>query len=383
MAGIAAARSAGIRVLAVDGDRGAPGLDAADAALVVDVTDPHAVVDAVRSHGVQPHGAVSFVADAGMAAVGALCEAFDLAGNDRTLARRMTDKSEQRAIWSQAGVPCPRWHVAGDLAEARHAVQAIGGGDLIVKPVDSAGSRGISRLTSTDDLEIAVAQALACSRSRRLLVEEFVVGTEYAVETFGDGARTTVLAVSRKIKVPGYDGTVASELVSVQDETSDHVAQLAIRAVDALGWRSGPGHVEILRDDATGACVLVEAAGRGGGFMVAEGFVPAVSGFDLLGATARQAVGMSPGPIAPERHAAVLRFFPSRPGTVSCIEGFEAAARISGVLALPLVEPGDVVGTPTSDAARLGFILASGATAAEAMMRADEAERLIRFEVVP
>lgn len=45
---------------------------------------------------------------------------------------------------------------------------------LIVKPTDSAGSKGVTRVDRAEDLEDAVKYALKHSISERVIVEEFI-----------------------------------------------------------------------------------------------------------------------------------------------------------------------------------------------------------------
>lgn len=376
------ARRLGLEVLALDGDAAAPGLAEADRAAVVDISDPEAVVDAVRRAGVRPSGVVSVVAEAGQRSAAAVREAFQLPGATVETTRALTDKGVQRRLWSAAELPCPSWRLAQSADGVVEAVSELGG-ETIVKPVDSAGSRGITRLSGEhDDPGAAAMRALSASRSGTAIVERFVVGTEFAVETLGCAGQHHVLAVTSKRKVPGSGDTVAMELSTpdLPEVVIEEVADLAARALSALGYVDGPGHTEILRSD-DGALTLVEAAGRGGGFMVAQRLVPVVSGVDLLQQTVRLAVGREAHGAPDQRRPVVLRFFPSSPGIVRAIEGFPAARSVPGVEAGAFVAVGDRVGGPCTDGDRLGYILATGASTAEARTRADEAAALVAFEI--
>jgi biotin carboxylase len=381
--GIAAARAAGLKVLALDGDPDAPGLKAADLGSVADVRDPEAVLRAVRALGLRPSGAISFAAEAGMLSAAAVREAFGLPGPGMDLALSLTDKLRQRRAWTLAGVPGPRWEAARSIEEAASAASRIGF-PLVVKPCDSAGSRGVSKVESGGELRAAASAAFDASRSKTVLVESHMAGTEFTVETFSERGRTHVLAVTSKTKVPGTGGTVANELATpdLPGPAVDAVAQAAVDALAALGYSDGPGHSEVIMgpDLKPG---LVESAGRGGGFMVFDMLVPRLSGYDIATACALQAVGLEPPPVRLRSRAGVLRFFPSRPGTVRGWSGFEEAAAVEGVSAGPFVAEGEKVGSVHGDADRLGFIFTEASTPALARGLADRAESLIHFDVSP
>ena len=377
--GIHRARRVGLRVLALDGDAAAPGLAEADRGLVVDIRDPRAVVAAVESSSIVPAGAISFVAEAGMPAAASLRERFGLPGPNSRLTLALTDKAEQRKAWLAAGIPGPRWSLARTVAEAEAALAQIGL-PAIIKPVDSAGSRGVTKIETPDQFASAAASAFASSRSGRVLVESYMNGQEFTVETFAAAGRTTVLAVTEKIKVPGTGGTVAMELATPDRPKSEveAVAAAAVAALTALGHTDGPGHTEvILGPQGPG---LVESAGRGGGFMVFEGLIPLASGFDAATACALQAVGLiPPAPGDGPRRAVVLRFFPSRRGVVRAVEGLEKANALSDVKAGAFVAVGDRVGQARSDGDRLGYVLAAADSPGNARRLADRAQACVRF----
>jgi biotin carboxylase len=384
LSGIRAAKEEGLLVLAIDGSSEAPGFGMADRFAVADIRDPRAVLDALLASGIRPSGAIAFVTDAGMAAAAALREAFDLPGPRADLVRRLTDKCHQRRAWSASNIAGPNWFCVMTEPEAAAAIDELGQTDIIIKPSDSAGSRGVSVVERGEDWRPAFAAASAASRSGNVIIETFIRGVEYTVETFSHRGKANVLAVTEKRKVAGTRGTVAVELASpsIPAEAVAAIGKLAIDALAALGHTDGAGHTEILRK-ADGSLWLVEAAGRGGGFMVAEGLVPRASGFALDRACALQAVGLEPPPV-PEgpKRAFVLRFLPTRPGIVAGMSGFDRARDIGNVVCEPLVAVGDRVGRAVTDAARLAYILSWADDRAEAISLADRAEACLRIDVV-
>lgn len=385
MAGIAAAQRAGLRVLALDSDARASGLEVADAGIVVDIRDTTAVIDAVINSGISLDGAAAFAAEAGMRALGALRDHFGLPGPGLEVLGTLSNKAKQRRAWHDAGLANPRfWR---EVATIEAGLDAIADADsaVLVKPVDSAGSRGITRLGTNArpvQRQTAIEVAFTASTTRHAIVESVLPGREYTVETFGDGTETHVLAVTVKRKVPGTEDTVADELASPDEDsaTIEAISDLARQALESVRYREGPGHVEVMQDPGDGPA-LIEAAGRGGGFLVFERLVPLASGYDIVTASALQAVGQTPPPVGSDRRAVLIRFFPSRPGRVRGFSGFEDAAMIHGVEAGSFVNLGDETSAAASDGDRLGYILTSGATPQQARARADAAEQRISFDI--
>jgi biotin carboxylase len=380
--GIKAARMAGLNVIAVDADSNAQGIHHANRFVEADIRNSSAVIAAISEAGIRPDGAIAFCNEAGMITAAFIREFFDLPGSRTDVTKALTNKGIQRAKWTEANILGPRWFVARSKPEVPAALEKLGG-KVIFKPVDSAGSRGVNVINSLEDWENAFAMALAHSISGEVIIEQFIEGVEHTVESFTHRGETHILAVTSKKKVPGTHGTVACELFTAQfDEvTLNRVGSLVGNALAALGYSDGPGHTEFILTIG-GQMFLVESAGRGGGFMVADGLVPLTSGFDLARACAQQAVGIEPmSPVVGQRKSVVLRFIPSRPGKVVSISGFTPADEISGVVSEPMVSLGQDLGTAVSDGDRMAFILASGDTLNEATAKADEREEKIRIVV--
>lgn len=380
--GIREARAAGLKVLAIDTDPNAEGFADADQVLNIELGDHDAVIRALHAEGKNIQGAVSFVSEVGMMLAARIREEFDLPGPRTELTRRLIDKAVQRRIWEEKGVPGPQWAVFRDEKAALAAMPKLGF-PMIIKPTDSSGSRGVTKIESAEEnLSEAIARAFEFSRSGQVILETFIDGTEFTVEVFAADGNIHVLAVTEKKKVEGTRGTVACELATPQRsrEVVVRIADSVVAAFRALEYTEGPGHAEvILKND--GSVGLVEVAGRGGGFMVFDGLVPKASGINIARLTALQAAGLPVGEIINRGRSCVLRFFPSRPGVLRNISGFEQANKIAGIEAAPFSKAGARFHRASVDGDRLGYILSCAESPGQAQELADQAEYLINFEI--
>ena len=99
------ARSRGLRVAAVDRNRDAPGLAAADVAEVVDFADVESVVAASRRTGA--NGVLTVSADRAVPVVAAVAEELGLPGIGSETARLLTHKRAMRETLGRARLPQP------------------------------------------------------------------------------------------------------------------------------------------------------------------------------------------------------------------------------------------------------------------------------------
>ncbi|MBI4354996.1 MAG: ATP-grasp domain-containing protein [Candidatus Omnitrophica bacterium] len=381
MPAIATAKALGLQVIAVDANPVAPGFTLADVSRVVDVRDIAGCLKVAR--GFQVDGVVSICTESAVATVAALAEELGLPGVSRAAAQAATDKFVMRSRWAATGLPGPAFAQASTLAEAVPAAREIGY-PVVVKPVDNAGSRGVSRIDVESALPAAFDRALSQSLSRRVILEEFMDGVEATVESFTWQGKTQVLAMSEKVRIP-FPACVSISLSyppSFAAEVQQAIQQVVCRAIKALGIDQGPTHTEVLVTSR--GIKLVELAARGGGFGIVHQIVPIVSGVDLVRATIQVALGLQPDITPQYARAAVLRFFqPQAFGTVRRIRGVEDAKRMEGIVEVVMeVKPGQLLGPITRDGERPGYLIASAPTRELALQYADAAERAVRFEVV-
>ena len=182
--GIKRAKDFGCHVVVSDLNPNAPGFALADDRLIASTYDPaETLAAAERYHRtVRPiDGVITIGCDAPLT-VATVAERLRLPGIPVEAARLAQDKLAMKRRFAEAGVPVP-WFTA--LADA-HQLAAIikrRGHDLVVKPVDSRGSRGVQRLKGGMDLEAVWKRAAAQSPTRRVMVEEYLRGPQISTES--------------------------------------------------------------------------------------------------------------------------------------------------------------------------------------------------------
>lgn len=380
------AKSMGIKVFAIDADPNAEGFEDADISFCVDIFDTDAIIAKLNSLNIKPDGVSNFTSEAGMIPAAELREVFNLNGIKKAEVPFFTNKSKQRERWDASGVFGPSWITAQTFEEAKRKINHLNY-PVIIKPVDSAGSRGITKL---DELYFFTKEifhhAISNSRKGLAIIEEFIEGTEYTAEVFAHNGVIQLYAVTEKKKVPGTSDTVANQLFTPVNESKifKEIEEKVIKAFKAVGLRNGPGHAELIISNQN-KIALVEVAGRGGGFMVFDKLIPKISGFNIAKATILNACGFNIDDVLTKvystRNAAVLRFFPSQYGLIQEITGFDEAMKIPGVEAGPFVKEGDKLGAAKADGDRMGYILSVAQTPEIALSLADQAEAKIEFKI--
>jgi biotin carboxylase len=383
----AAARARGLRpvLLTRDPDRypyvAEDGVDTLD----VDTSDDDAVLIACRGIGAGLVGVISS-SEYFLVAAATAAAKLGLGGADPAALLRCRHKDRQRHALAAAGLPVPAFRTATEIDAAVAAA-----GDLsypvVVKPTTGSGSVGV-RLCRTAAEVAAHADGLLCRTAnergiagpRLVLVEEYVTGPEFSVETLG---ATPVAVVGKRIGPEPYFVETGHDVPApVERRRSGELATVAMRAVAALGVGWGAAHTE-LRWTARGP-VLVEVNPR-----LAGGMIPALvrlaTGVDLVDAVVARAAGHATTPVPGTLGAASIRFVRAgRSGTVTAIDGTDDAHAMPGVAcAVVTVRPADTVTLSQSFTDRIGYAIASGPDPATSARRATAAAAALRIDIRP
>jgi biotin carboxylase len=289
-----------------------------------------------------------------------------------------------RRAFEAAGAPSPRSFGAEDEKEALR-VAGLLRWPIIVKPSRNSGSRGVTRLADRGDraaLLAAFLRALGASRDGGTVIEEFVDGPEFSVEIVVWDWEAHVLAVTdkRTTGAPFFVETGHSQPSVFTGPQRQAVRDAAVRGVKALGINWSAAHAEV-RLSPQGP-FLMEIGARLGGDFITTDLVPLSTGIDMVAAAIQLALGEEPSLSGKTRaeQGAAIRYLTPRSGMVTSISGVEQAKSMPGVRTVELgTKVGELVPELAFSLSRVGHIIATGATAEEAIARAEAARDTVRI----
>ena len=362
-----AARERGLWIGVVDRDPAAPGFRFADRRCILSTEDEPAIerlVGALEIDGI--------IAPGTDWPVGVAARIAERAGLPHPITPQTavlaTNKLRQRERLAEAGVPQPRYWVVGG-EDAPPEVD----GPVVVKAPDRQGQKGLTLVREPAGLPEAIELARSAARNGLALVEELVDGPEVTVVGFSVDGAFHALAVTDRVVAdpPAFGVALAHVWPSLSD--GEAVSVTAAAAVRALGIENGPSYTP-LRIGPDGPQVIEVAARLGGGHD-AE-LVEAATGVPLNDLALEAALGheLVLTQHKPGAGGAVTRFLVAPPGVLQRVE---VPADLTGVRIYR--EPGYVFTPLRRGADRAGAVLATGASRAEAVARADAAADRIRF----
>lgn len=333
--------------------------------------------------------AVLAVDDSGVALAARLNAKLGLPGNSPTAVHYTRDKLAFRHLLRKNGLNCPIFHHVANEADAR-AIATQLRYPVVVKARRLSASRGVIRVDNAAEFPRAARQVLHIQRNSDrdaarlgLVVEQFIPGTEYALEGLLENGRLRVLALFDKpdpLDGPYFEETIYVTPSRLPDARQQAIARTVERACAAAGLVSGPVHAEMRLND-TGVWLLEVAARSIGG--LCGRMLRHRLGMTLEQLILRHALGM-PIPEPADAAAGVMMVPVPTRGIYHAVAGLDAARSVAGIEDIRItVHPGQFIAPPPEGGSYLGFIFARTASpaAAEAALRA--AHGRLAFDIRP
>jgi len=334
------------------------------AALICDYFNVDKIIDFAIQHKIS--AVITDQCDYSIYAAAVTSEILGCQGIGIEQALLTTNKLLQRDKIRNAGVNIlqPQYSLCLSPEKAKKFSKAIGY-PVILKPVDSRGSFGVSKVSCESDIDNAFISALSNSPARQVIVEEFIEGVQITVDGYADpveGIKSLALAtkvmVNESIQVAigiNYPGDLTRTVYKKAMMNNQTVAE-------TLGIKFGMIHAEYMIDK-NDHIYLIEIANRGGGCFTSTDILKAVTGIDFAKKLITDSLGLNNridySSVA-ENQTNLLFFKIPREGTLDCVHLSDEINNIDGLINFKVMISNKSKITLTSnDANRHGFIIVS------------------------
>lgn len=166
---------------------------------------------------------------------------------------------------------------------------------IIVKPTDSAGSKGVTKVESYNELKDAVEFALECSISKNIIIEDFIEskGCSSDSDSFSLNGKLKFVSFSAqrfdKDAANPYTPSAYSWPSTFTTEQETELRKELQRLMTLLKMNTSVYNIET-RVDKDGNCYIMEVSPRGGGNRLSE-MVRYSTGVDLITNAVKACVG--------------------------------------------------------------------------------------------
>lgn len=265
------AKEMGLYTIVVSCPGDYPGFALADQVCLADTRDEEKVLETARREKIS--GICTSGTDVAVRTIGYVCQEMGLHGLPYAAAQCVTDKLLMKRAFAQKGVSSPRYEKVTSLEGAEQAAARLGY-PLVVKAVDSSGSRGVVIVRQKAYLGAAFSEAMAVSQKGYVLAEEYIRADEIGVDGFVKNGRLVFLAPHGKYLFVGPQSTVPaghSFPYVPADGSTDMLGEIRRQmqlAVEATGLDECPVNADVLVDG--DKVQILEIGGRTGATCIPE-----------------------------------------------------------------------------------------------------------------
>lgn len=283
------AKNLGYTTVCVDGNPNAVGFKYADYSKVINITDEKACLEYAKDMRID--GVLTAATDYGVLTASYIAQEMNLVGNRYEVCEIIKNKYSTRKVLSDNNVDSmTEFYEINDIEKVNSILDSIKL-PVIVKPCDGSGSRGIKKISNKNDLKLACEEALQCSLSKKVLVEQFIDGHEYGVESFVVDGNVNILAIMDKTmtKDPIYAELGHSSESGLPKEVEEIIKEKVTNTINALGITTGSVNMDLLVDNKFNI-YIIDIGARMGGNLIGSHIVPLSTGIDYIGNMIRLAL---------------------------------------------------------------------------------------------
>lgn len=299
------ANSLGFETHAFAWEYGAVGKENASFFYPISIVEKERILDECKR--IKPVGICSIASDLATITVNYVAENLGLPCNKTKYSSIQTNKYDMRSALSNNGIDCPKFiRVSKDFDK-----KSLNGFcyPVIVKPTDRSGSRSITKLDSINGIYKAVADACQSSFENKAIIEEYIEGEEYSMETITQNGVHHYLATTKKFTTgsPHFIETGHMQPSGLSDTTIEKAKSTIFKALTALHIENSAGHSEF-KIDKNGKIKIIEIGARMGGDCIGSDLVFLSTGNDFTKMVIDVAVGNKIERIKRDNKTAQIKF---------------------------------------------------------------------------
>ena len=375
-------------VVSIKGDY--PCFKKADKSYYVDTRNKEKILEIAKDENID--AILTDQTDVSVPTVAYVAEKMGLRGIGYETSLKFTNKYLMRKAALAAQVAVPNFDKAENLEDAKIISEKIGY-PVVIKPVDSSGSKGVRRIDSKKDLILHFDDTKNFSAVGEVIIEQFIHGQEYVVNGYAMDGKYWNLDIGTQTLFNRSNhliesSTVFSSAKRITGGIAKKVLDTNSRFVECSGLEFGITHGEYMYNEIDGKVYLVEIAARGGGIFISSDLTPLATGFNTNEAVIDYVVNNKKTYVDTEalekKVSAWLCFGFSDYGEISDISGLKELHNLNGVnkVVVDDIHVGDKVKKLNSCTDRYGPILIQANSESECHEIIDRVKATLNIKII-
>lgn len=269
-----------------------PGHKFADEFHNVSTTDKNKVLQLARKLGID--GIVCYASDPSAPTAAYVSEEMGFPTSPYKSVEILSNKDLFRDFLKKNNFTVPKAKGYSNYEEAKEDFKSFKK-PVMIKPVDSSGSKGVNKINSIKDLHASVVLALSYSRVKRFIIEEYVEKLGYQIA--GDGFSVDGKLVFRAFANEHFESNGVNPFVPIgeswpynmPERIHQKVHDEVQRLIKLLNMKSGAYNFDI-RIDNNENVIIMELGPRNGGNLIPQ-VTKYATGVDMVEFTIKAAMG--------------------------------------------------------------------------------------------
>ena len=324
------AKEMGYYVITCDYLENNPGHTISDEYHNVSTVDKEGVLNLAKSLSVD--GVVCYISDPGIPTAAYVAEKLGLPSSPYDSVKILSNKDLFRSYLQKHQFNVPQSKGYATLEEAKAEIHTFKL-PVMIKPVDSSGSRGVSKIDSIDFLPEKIEEALRFSRAKRFIIEEYIEKKGYQIGGecfFVNGEIKFVRLVnnhfqsnSTDLTMPVGDSWPCNLSLFLQGKINSELQRL----IKLLNMKTGPLIFEALIDSEDNV-YIIDVGVRNSGDLTQ--IIKQMEGIDLIGYSIKAALNEDCSDlvnIEPKGYGAVYTIINEKEGLFKYLEIEEGLRR--------------------------------------------------------
>lgn len=188
-------------------------------------------------------GITTIASDITTGTVSYVAEKMNLIGNSIECFLKSTNKYNMRKAFKENGIEVPKFllvtkddNIFEEIKDFTYPV--------IVKPVDRAGSRGVTKVNDILELKKAIKVAIDESLSSKVIVEEYIEGEEYSCECISVNGKHKKIAFTKKFTTGSPHFVETGHIQPALLDNEEEIEKVIYNALDSIKIKNGASHSE-------------------------------------------------------------------------------------------------------------------------------------------
>lgn len=303
------AKKMGLYTVGIDPAEDATCRDEVDAFEIVGGQDYEGTCAVVEKFGID--AIVTAATDKPLVMMARIAEKYGFPFYSVETAQWSTDKFQMKQRFVDGGVPCAKGCLVKSVSEVEHFELPV-----IIKPRDNSGSRGVKLCRNKEELEGSMSEAFEVSKLDTVLVEEFIEGLEYSIESLHHDGKSEVIQFTEK-KTTEFPYNVELGHVqpaNISEENQQKIREIVSKIGKALRFENCPSHTELKINDR--GIFVIETSPRLGGDYITSKLTPLSTGINIEDELLMIALGETINPRSKAVRYSGVHFFAFKEGRV-------------------------------------------------------------------